>query len=72
MIVSVSGWIVEDHGVVMWLLGDRLCWVYNLPVRLYNGLSISDLHLLDALLTYHSLSPTHTRCSRTLPSPFSL
>ena len=49
------------------LLGDRLCWVYDPPVRLYNGLSISDLHLLYALLTYRSLSPTHTRSSRTLP-----
>ena len=53
------------------LLGDRLCWVYDLPVCLYGELSTHGLHLFYIVCSYCSSSPTHACCSHMLPSfPF--
>ena len=39
--------------MVIPLLGDRLCWVYDLPVRLYGRLSIFGLHHYYTACLYH-------------------
>ena len=52
------------------VLGDGLCWVYDPPIRLYDELSISDLHSLSThfLLTAHYSLHTHVAHARVLTS----
>ena len=52
------------------LLGDGLCWVYDPPIRLYDELSISDLHSFSMhfLLTARYFLHTHVAHARALTS----
>ena len=52
------------------LLGDGLCWVYDPPIRLYDELSIFDLHSLSThlLLTARYSLHTHVAHARVLTS----
>ena len=53
------------------LLGDRLCWVYDPPVRLYGELSILGLHfILCSLSIPLILSYTRTLLTHIALIPF--
>ena len=56
--------------ILFQLLGDGLCWVYNPPIRLYDELSIFDLHSFSThfLFTARYFLHTHVAHARALTS----
>ena len=56
------------------VLGDGLCWVYDPPIRLYDELSISDLHSFSMhfLFTARYFLHTHVAHARALTSSLQL